>query len=128
VFHHATMSPLAQSFIVSSMNSKNGYRAWAWPVCALLFWLTADPPHCDLCDRVAFAVASAHQPTVKHSHPFSSDTCNGICPCCGFYGLPNFGRVLVPLKLALAEVVPELPHPAFVPLSTIFRPPRTSAS
>jgi hypothetical protein len=112
----------------SRMNSGNRHRVWAWLLCALLFWLTANPPHCDLCDGVSFTVASAHQSILKHSHPAAPDSCNGICTCCGFYGLPNVGQVLILVNVELAEVAPESPRPAFAPGSTIFRPPRIAAS
>jgi hypothetical protein len=65
---------LMGSFVVSSMNSGNRHRGWAWLLCALLFWLTANPPHCDLCDGVSFAVASTHQSSLKHSHPVAPDS------------------------------------------------------
>ena len=119
---------LLRSFIVSNMNGGNRHRVWAWLLCALLFWLTANPPHCDLCDGVSFAVASTHQSILKHSHPVTPDNCNGICTCCGFYGLPNVGQVLVPVNVELAGIALRSPHPAFAPRSTIFRPPRLVAS
>jgi hypothetical protein len=119
---------LLRSFIVSNMNGGNRHRGWAWLLCALLFWLTANPPHCDLCDGVSFAVTPTHQSNLKHSHPVAPDSCNGICTCCGFYGLPNVGQVLIPVSIELAEVAPESPRPAFAPRSTIFRPPRLAAS
>jgi hypothetical protein len=119
---------IRRSFIVSNMNSGNRHRGWAWLLCALLFWLTTNPPHCDLCDDVSFTVASAQPSILKHSHPVAPDNCNGICTCCGFYGLPRVEQALVPLNAAPARVVPESPRPAFAPRSTIFRPPRIVAS
>ena len=119
---------LPQSFIVRSMNSRNRNRVWAWLLCALLFWLTANPPHCDLCDGVSFTVASAHQSILKHSHPVAPDSCNGICTCCGFYGLPNVGQALIPANVELAGVAPEATRLALAPHSTIFRPPRIVVS
>ena len=119
---------LPQSFIVRSMNSRNRNRVWAWLLCALLFWLTAKPPHCDLCDGVFSTVASTHQSILEDSYPVAPDRCNGICTCCGFYGLPNVGLVLIRVNIALAEIAPESPRPAFAPRSTIFRPPRIVAS
>lgn len=101
---------------------------WAWLLCALLFWLTVNPPHCDLCDGGSFTVASVHQSSLKHSHPVAPDTCNGICSCCGFHGLPNVRQALVPVNVALAGVAAEAPGPAFVPPAAIFRPPRIIAS
>lgn len=106
----------------------NRHREWAWLLCVLLFWLTANPPHCDLCDGVSFTVASAHVSIVKHTRPMAPDTCNEICTCCGFYDLPNAGQILFPENAKLAEIVHESPHAAFAPHSTIFRPPRIIAS
>ena len=119
---------MRETFIVSSMSSGNRHRVWAWLLCVLLFSLTANPPHCDLCDGVSFTFASAHVPILKHTHPIAPDTCNGICTCCGFYDLPNAGQILVPENVEVAEVVGESPHPAFPPHSMIFRPPRIIAS
>jgi hypothetical protein len=95
---------------------------------ALLCWLTVNPPYCDLCDGISVTVASASQPVVRHSHPVEPDRCNGICTCCGFYGLPNGEQRLIPLTMALSGIVPDSPRPAFAPRSTIFRPPRIAAS
>jgi hypothetical protein len=97
---------------------------WAWLLCALLFWLTVNPPQCDLCNGGSFTVASAQQSTLKHSHPVAPDTCNGICSCCGFHSLPNAGQARLPLNVAHAGVAAETPRPAFVPHAAIFRPPR----
>ena len=57
----------ARSFIVSNMDNGKRHRVWAWLLCALLFWLTANPPHCDLCEGASFTVASSHQSILKHS-------------------------------------------------------------
>ncbi|HZY73239.1 MAG TPA: hypothetical protein VFE22_09055, partial [Edaphobacter sp.] len=81
-----------------------------------------------LCDGVSFTVASTHQFSLKHSHPVAPDSCNGICTCCGFYGLPNVGQVLISVNVALVDVAAESPRPAFRSRSTIFRPPRIAAS
>jgi hypothetical protein len=126
--HAAEMHALLGSFIVGTMNGRNRHRVWAWLLCALLFWLTVNPPHCDLCDGISFTVASAHQSIVKRSHPVAPDDCNGICSCCWFHGLPNGRQVLIPVNIELAGVAPEAPRPAFVLRSTIFRPPRTVVS
>jgi hypothetical protein len=122
------VSSRSQSFIVGSMSSSNRRGVWASLLCALLFWLTVNPPHCDLCDGISVTIASAYQPVLKHYHSVAPDRCNGICTCCGFYGLPNAGQVLVPVNAVLADIVPEPPHPAFAPRSTIYRPPRVAAS
>jgi hypothetical protein len=99
-----------------------------WLLCALLFWLTVNPPHCDLCDGVSVTVASAHQPVLKHYHPIAPDSCNGICTCCGFYGLPNTDQILIPVSAVLADIVPESTRIALALRSTVFRPPRLVAS
>jgi hypothetical protein len=124
----AEMLIAAQSFIVSCMSGDRKNRAWAWLLCALLLWLTVSPPHCDLCDGSSFSVALSQQSILKHSHPVAPDTCNGICSCCGFHGLPNTRQVLIPANAKLAGVSPEAARPAFPPPSTIFRPPRKVAS
>jgi hypothetical protein len=111
-----------------SMDSRNTHRVWAWLLCALLFWMTANPPHCDLCDGALFAVTSTQQSILTHSHPVAPDSCNGICTCCGFYGLPKIEQILVPVNADLANGATEAPSPAFVPRSTIFRPPRIFSS
>ena len=118
----------ARSFIVSNMDNGKRHRVWAWLLCALLFWLTANPPHCDLCEGASFTVASSHQSILKHSYPVAPDSCNGICSCCGFHGLPSIRHILIPVNVELTEVAPEAPRPAFAPRSTIFRPPRVVAS
>jgi hypothetical protein len=43
------------------------HQIWAWVLCSLLFWLTANPPHCDLCDGFFFTVASTQTPVLKRS-------------------------------------------------------------
>src|ERR1700722_9353537 len=110
------------------MSSSHRRGAWAWLLCALLFWLTVDPPPCDRCDGISITIASAHQPALKHSLPIAPERCNGIRTCCGFYGRLNVGQVFVRVNVVLADIVPESPRPAFAPRSTIFRPPRVAAS
>ncbi len=114
----------SRPFIVDDMNSGNPHRGWAWLLCALLFWITANPPHCDLCDGISFTVPAAHQSIVNNSHPVTPDDCNGICPCCGFHGLPNARQALIPVNIELAGIASEAPRPAFGLRSAIFRPPR----
>jgi hypothetical protein len=46
---------------------------------------------------------------IKHDHPDAPDSCNDICTCCGFYGLPNVGPVLVPVNLGFPQNAPESP-------------------
>jgi hypothetical protein len=119
---------VSRSFIVSCMSGKSKNRAWAWLLCALLLWLTVSPPHCDLCDSNFFSVALSQQSVLQHSHPVAPDNCNGICSCCGFYGLPNNQQFLISVNPKLANVSPEVSRSAFPPPSAIFRPPRKVAS
>ncbi len=129
IFEQAAEMPIIpRSFIVSYMSGKSKNRAWASLLCALLLWLTVSPPHCDLCDGISFSTASSLQPILKHSHPVAPDTCNGICSCCAFQGLPNTQQVLTPVNTTLAAVSTEAPRPAFTPPSAIFRPPRIVVS
>jgi hypothetical protein len=117
-----------RSFIVNGMNGRGRHRMWAWLLCALLFWLAANPPHCDRCDGVSFTVAAAQQPTLKDSPPVEPDTCNGICSCCAFHGLPYGQHAFLPVNAVLAAVTTEAPRAAFVLPTAIFRPPRIVAS
>jgi hypothetical protein len=117
-----------QSFILRIVNNRSRYRVWAWLLCALLFWLTANPPHCDLCDGVSFAAAPGHESVANRSRPVAPDDCNGICSCCGFHGIPYAGQLLVRMNIELARVASETPRPALALRSTIFRPPRIAAS
>jgi hypothetical protein len=110
------------------MTSSIGRGVWSWLLCALLFWMTVNPPHCDLCEGVSLPIASAQQSILKRPHPVAPDSCNGICTCCGFYGLPNSDRVSVSVTKVLADIVPESTWPAFTPPSAVFRPPRLMAS
>jgi hypothetical protein len=114
--------------MVSNMHSGSRHRVVAWLLCALLFWVTANPPHCDLCDGVLLSVASSPQSILKHSHPIAPDNCNGACTCCGFYGLPGVEQGLHRLDAVPSGVVPESPRPAFAPRSSVIRPPRIVAS
>jgi hypothetical protein len=124
----AEMLIIPRSFIVSYMSRKSKKRAWAWLLCALLLWLTVSPPHCDLCDGISFSTATSLQSTVKHSHPAAPDTCNGICSCCAFQGLPNAQQAQIAVTTRFATVSPKAPHPAFTPPSAVFRPPRIVVS
>jgi hypothetical protein len=119
---------LLRSIIVSGVNSRNRHRVCATLLCALLFWFTTSPPHCDLCDGASVAVAPAHPSVLEHSHPIAPDDCNGICFCCGFHGLPNVRQALIPASVELASVAPQAPRSASARRSTIFRPPRILAS
>jgi hypothetical protein len=110
------------------MNGGPQHQIWAWVLCSLLFWLTANPPDCDLCDGFSFTVASTQTGVLKRSHPLPPDGCNGICTCCGFYGLPDAGQMLTRVNVEVAGVAREMPRPALAPRSTIFRPPRIVAS
>ena len=118
----------SQSFIVSGMSRRNRQRVWAWLLCALLFWITANPPHCDLCDGISVTVAAGRRPTLKHSHPNAPESCNGICPCCGFCGLPNAGPTFAPEKVIQTGITVASPRPAITLHSAVFHPPRSVVS
>ncbi|HTZ58587.1 MAG TPA: hypothetical protein VMB49_10840, partial [Acidobacteriaceae bacterium] len=83
----------------------------AWLLCAVLTCLAVHSPHCDLCDGPYFVISSSHQPLVSHPLPAAPDTCNGICSCCGWRGLPNVGVVLDLANTVVATVLPESPSP-----------------
>ena len=103
-------------------------RVIAWLLCAVLACLAVHSPHCDLCDG-PFAVAlSSPQSLVNHPLSATPDTCNGICWCCGFHGLPKMSPVLDLANTVTTGVRPESPSPVSVPRSAIFRPPRIPAS
>ena len=94
----------------------------------LLFRLTVDPPHCDLCDGVSLSSVSTQRTVLHHSHPVAPDTCNGICTCCGFFGLPRTEHPLLTVGMKHVGIVHKSFTPAFGVLSTIFRPPRNADS
>jgi hypothetical protein len=125
----ASMSPQPR-FIFSSMDRAITTRACAiaWLLCAVLTCLAVHSPHCDLCDGPYFVTSSSHQPRVNQPLPAAPDTCNGICSCCGFRGLPNVGPVLDLVNTVVASVCPESPSPVLAPRSPIFRPPRIAVS
>jgi hypothetical protein len=100
----------------------------AWLLCAVLTCLAIHSPHCDLCDGPLVALASTGQSHVDHPKPTAPDTCNGICWCCGFHGLPNARHVVAVANKAPAEVSPEPSSPALASHSAIFRPPRLIVS
>src|ERR1700730_1442643 len=101
----------------------------AWLLCAVLTCLAVHSPHCELCDG-AYPVtpSSLHQPLANHQVPATPDTCNGICSCCGFHGLPNASPVLALANKVTSGVWPEPPSPVRAPRSPLFRPPRTAVS
>ena len=109
---------------LGAMNNQRHTRSWAWMVCVVLFWLTVNPPHCDLCDGVSFALVSSQHSTVQHSHPVAPDSCNGICSCCGFHGLPNVRPILIPSDTTVANISTEPIRAASAPHLNVFRPPR----
>src|ERR1700677_1660431 len=100
----------------------------AWLLCAVVAFLAVHLPHCDLCDGPYLVASSSHQSHVNHPLPATSGTCNGICSCCGFRGLPNVGAVLGIVNTVTTGVWPELPSPVRAPASSIFRPPRIGVS
>src|SRR5438270_2977518 len=101
----------------------------AWLLCAVLACVAVHSPHCDQCDGPPFVTASLlHQSVFNHQLPQKPDTCNGICSCCGFRGLPNATPVLTLANKVTAGVWPEPPSPVRTPHSLLFRPPRTAVS
>lgn len=98
----------------------------AWLLCAVLACLAVHSPHCDLCDGPFTVALSSPHPLVNHPPPTTPDTCNGICWCCGFHGLPNMSPVLDLTSTVTTGVLPESAAPVLAPRSAIFRPPRHS--
>ena len=99
----------------------------AWLLYAVLACLVVHSPHCGLCDGPYF-VTSSHQSQVNHPLPSAPDTCNGICSCCRFRGLPNIAPALDLVILVTTDVLPESSSPVPGPHSPIFRPPRIAVS
>src|ERR1700739_3278478 len=93
----------------------------AWLLCAVLACLAVHSPHCDLCDGPFTVAFSSPQPLVNHPLPAKPDTCNGICWCCGFHGLPNPRPVLALAIKVTTAVWPERSSPVLAPRSAIFR-------
>lgn len=101
----------------------------AWLLSAVLACLAVHSPHCDLCDGPPVtAPASSPQPFAKHPLPAQPDTCNGICWCCGFHGLPNASPVLALRNKVTTGNWPEPSSPVLALRSTVFRPPRMAVS
>jgi hypothetical protein len=108
-------------------SSRKRHGVWAWLLCALLFWLTASPPYCDLCYAISVTVTSAHQSlSIPIRLRLIAVTVSALVA--DFYGLPKVGKVIVPVNVVLADTAPESPRPAFALGSTIFRPPQVVAS
>lgn len=103
-------------------------HVFAWLLCAVLACMAVHSPHCDLCDGSYFVTSSSPHPLVNHPLPATPDTCNGICSCCGFRGLPNAGPVLDLVNTVTTGVWPASPSPVSAPPAPIFRPPRTLVS
>jgi hypothetical protein len=100
----------------------------AWLLCAVLTCLAIHSPHCDLCDRPPVASASTGQTHADHRQPVVPDSCNGICWCCGFHGLPKAHHVAAVANKVPAEVWPEASSPTLARGFSIFRPPRPIVS
>ena len=100
----------------------------AWLLCAVLACLAVHSPHCDLCDGPFTVAFSSPQPLINRPLPTTPDTCNGICWCCGFHGLPNVSPVLDLTNTVATGVLPESASPVLAPRSAIFRPPRIPVS
>jgi len=117
--------------IVRNMDRAITTRAYvvAWLLCAVLTGLAIHSSHCDRCDRPYVLTAPLPQPTrANHQLPTEPDTCNGICWCCGFHGLPNARPVLSLANHVTICVWPEPDSLVLGPRSPIFRPPRTAIS
>jgi hypothetical protein len=118
-------------FIVKNMGRSITTRAYvvAWLLCVVLTGLSFHSSHCDRCDRPYLRTSSVSQhPLANHQLPTEPDTCNGICWCCGFHGLPNAGPVLTLANYVTFDVWLEPVSVVLAPRSTIFRPPRTAIS
>jgi hypothetical protein len=118
-------------FIVKNMDRSITTRAYvvAWLLCAVLTGLAIHSPHCDQCDRPYVLTTSLPQPPrADHQLPTAPDTCNGICWCCGFHGLPNASPVLSVANHVSIDVWPEPVSLVLGPRSPIFRPPRIAIS
>jgi hypothetical protein len=99
----------------------------AWLLCAVLVCLVVHPPQCDQCDG-PLAGISSQQTIANQQQPATPGSCNGICWCCGFHGLPNAGPDLSTTDTVTTNVWPVLLSPVCAPRSSIYRPPRTDAS
>jgi hypothetical protein len=110
------------------MNSSNLQRVGVSLLCALLFWLAAHPPHCDLCDGLSLTAVPNQMAHLRPAHAIDPDDCNGICSCCGFQAVPAVKHALISLNAELAAVVPGAPRPRLGARSTIFHPPRIAFS
>jgi len=97
----------------------------AWLLCAILGYLSINPPRCEVCDDLSL-VRSGSQPLAHQHTPTAPDTCNGLCSCCGLQGMPIANSVLMTMNLVVASAPTESPRPALTPLASIFRPPRTT--
>jgi hypothetical protein len=97
-------------------------------LCAVFTCLAIHSPHCDLCDGPLVASSSTGQTHANQQQPIAPDSCNGICWCCGFHGLPKGHHVVAVLNKVAAEMSPEPSSPALAHRSSIFRPPRLIVS
>ena len=95
----------------------------AWLLCAILAYLSINPPRCEVCDKISLARA-ASQPLVHQQTPTAPDTCNGLCSCCGLQGMPIADSVLMAMNIVIASKPTATPQPALTPPASIFRPPR----
>jgi hypothetical protein len=98
-------------------------------LCVVLTCMAIHAPHCDVCDRSYSVISSSlHHPLAHDQIPATPDTCNGICSCCGFHGLPNAGPLLALANKVTTGVWPQPRSPVRPPRSPLFRPPRTAIS
>ena len=98
-----------------------------WLLCAVLICLAVDSPHCDHCDGPIVAFSSSPS-QASHQQIIPPDTCNGICWCCGFHGLPNPLPALSLTTKVTISVWPDPSSPLLAPRLAIFRPPRIATS
>ena len=122
--------PTSSRVIFNSMDraTTTPARVIAWLLCAVLVCLVVHPAHCDLCDGPLTGISSSPQTIVNQQQPAAPESCNGICWCCDFHGLPNAILDLGPVNTVTSDVWPEPLSPVFAPRSSIFRPLRTDVS
>ncbi len=100
---------------------------FVWLLCAVLTCLAVDSPHCDRCDGPILAF-SLSQSQASHQQTIPPDTCNGICWCCGFHGLPNPLPALALTSKVTISAWPDPSSPLLALRLAIFRPPRIATS
>jgi Mn-dependent DtxR family transcriptional regulator len=89
--------------------------------------MAVDSPHCDRCDGPTIAFSSSPS-QANHQQTIPADTCNGVCWCCGFHGLPNPLPALSLTAKVTISASPDPSSPLLAPRSPLFRPPRIAIS